>query len=364
MTLKDRLSELTDWVRHRWMYRKGSTTEQGAETSGGTHRGRLWVARLWDRLAGLFGGGATRRNWVWRIGRIALVLLLLYYPIGMMLTHEIDDDLTFRPAANDQTDGGSKAVDMLTALIDREVDAKRWTANDPFFLPSSQLDNMPNFQQGVIAALARFTFELTDQLGRTRGSSQADADLQSAAGSLQYAGDVWMWNPSVSPWPQATAEAKYREAGAALRSYNRRLAQGNAVFDKRGDNLLATLDRIALDLGSSSAALDTAVVERAGSLIDTQADDLFYSVKGQTYAYYLILNALGSDFETLIAERELNKPWAQMLASMAKAASLDPWVVVNADPDAQLMPSHLAAQGFYLLRARTQLREITNILLK
>jgi hypothetical protein len=29
-----------------------------------------------------------------------------------------------------------------------------------------------------------------------------------------------------------------------------------------------------------------------------------------------------------------------------------------------MLPSHLAAQGFYLLRARTQLKEIVNILLK
>ena len=29
-----------------------------------------------------------------------------------------------------------------------------------------------------------------------------------------------------------------------------------------------------------------------------------------------------------------------------------------------MIPSHLAAQGFYLLRARTQLKEIGNILLK
>ncbi len=53
-----------------------------------------------------------------------------------------------------------------------------------------------------------------------------------------------------------------------------------------------------------------------------------------------------------------------MLGSMRHAAMLQPKVVVNGAPDAQLMPSHLAAQGFYLLRARTQLREITNILLK
>eukprot|EP01034_Spumella_vulgaris_P004887 gene4887-6236_t len=46
------------------------------------------------------------------------------------------------------------------------------------------------------------------------------------------------------------------------------------------------------------------------------------------------------------------------------AAQLDPWVVWNGYPDALLFPNHLLAQGFYLLRARTQLREITNILLK
>ncbi len=43
---------------------------------------------------------------------------------------------------------------------------------------------------------------------------------------------------------------------------------------------------------------------------------------------------------------------------------LRPYLVFNARPDTMLMPSHLAAQGFYVLRARAQLREITNVLLK
>ncbi len=53
-----------------------------------------------------------------------------------------------------------------------------------------------------------------------------------------------------------------------------------------------------------------------------------------------------------------------MLGSFRADAALDPWFVVNGAHDAQILPSHLAAQGFYLLRARTQLREVTNILLK
>jgi hypothetical protein len=39
-------------------------------------------------------------------------------------------------------------------------------------------------------------------------------------------------------------------------------------------------------------------------------------------------------------------------------------IVWNGYPDGLLIPNHLAAQGFYLLRARTQLRELTSILLK
>ena len=53
-----------------------------------------------------------------------------------------------------------------------------------------------------------------------------------------------------------------------------------------------------------------------------------------------------------------------MIASLRTAATLHPLVIVNGRPDGQLAPSHLAVQGFYLLRARTQMREITNILLK
>ncbi len=66
----------------------------------------------------------------------------------------------------------------------------------------------------------------------------------------------------------------------------------------------------------------------------------------------------------MIRERALGTVWSQMEASMFEAAELQPGVVVNGDPDSQALPSHLSAQGFFLLRARVQLREIANILLK
>ena len=54
----------------------------------------------------------------------------------------------------------------------------------------------------------------------------------------------------------------------------------------------------------------------------------------------------------------------KMVDSFRTAALLQPLVVLNGSPDAQLMPNHLTAQGFYLMRARFQLYEVINILLK
>lgn len=306
-----------------------------------------------------------RRRGFWLALAVGLlVFLALYYPLGMAIVHEVDDDPDYALDASRIPQAGSRAVAMAAALIRRETDEHRWVANDPWFLPGAALDNMPNFQMGVIGALARFAFELTDQLGRTRGSSQTDADLQEAAGQLQYSGTVWVIDFATSWAPTTPSEARYRAAARALERYNVRLNEGQAVFERRSDNLLATLDRIALDLGASSAALDQHIAENSGAFLDRRADDLFYGVKGQTYAYYLVLRELGADFDRLIAERELGGAWEQMLDSLRDAATLSPFVVVNGRPDSNLQPSHLAAQGFYVLRARTQLREITNILLK
>jgi hypothetical protein len=323
----------------------------------------MWIIETLQEWLAAVRARVPLRLLRWTVG-ILVMLLILYYPVGMLWWHTINDDLSFDVSADSLQSGQSRAVAVAAALIDREVNKSGWVANNPFFTPSAMLDNMPAYQQGIISALARFSFELADQIGRTRGSSEIDADLKNASGLLQYSGTVWVWDPSVSLAPTATSEEQYEKARKALENYNRRLADGKAVFERRGDNLLATMERIALDLGSSSAVLERHVADHSSDFLDFQADDLFYNVKGQTYAYYVVLRALGGDFENVLRERELAGVYAQMLNSLHEAAALDPWVVTNGAPDGLFPNSHLAAQGFYLLRARTQLREISDILRK
>ncbi|WP_428670914.1 DUF2333 family protein [Reyranella sp.] len=327
-----------------------------------------WWRRIWTGMRSWRPGPRTeaagsglRQAWRWG-WRLLLVLLILYYPIGALVVHSIDDDPQFQ--ARGVAPGESVAVATAAELVTREVDVNTWTPMMPFFTPAGILDNMPNFQRGIMAALGRFSTELMDQLGRTRGSSQTDRDLEQARGFLNEQPNVWIWQPTVSIWPSATSAQKYRAGRDKLLAYNKRLASGQAVFERRADNLQALIDRIANDHGSDSAAIDQHIIEQAGNLFDRQCDDIFYFNKGRLYANFLLLRALGEDFESIIRDKGLTNAWNGTVETFRIASQLDPWVVWNGWPDAFLIPNHLAAQGFYLLRARTQLREISSILLK
>jgi hypothetical protein len=200
--------------------------------------------------------------------------------------------------------------------------------------------------------------------GRTRGSSQADPDLDKAAGLLKYAPNVWIFDPSTSLAPTASSESQYRAARKALLAYNEKLMSNKAVFERRTDNLLATLDRFAADIGSVSAIIDQQISDHSGDFIDFHADDVFYNAKGKMYAYALLFRALGRDFAKVIEDRDLTDAWKQTEQSLMEAGALHPAVIMNGRPNGMLVPNHLAVEGFYLMRARTQLREITNILAK
>lgn len=307
------------------------------------------------------------RRFLERFGkRIAITLgvfCCLYYPVGMLIVQDINDDVRF---AEERMEGasGAASVVLMADLIEREVKHTSWTPNAPFFYPAFALDNMPNFQLGMIGALYRFAYEMQDQIGRTRGSSQADQNLDKAAGLLKYNGRIWVYEPSISWLPTTPSNQQYWVAAKSLRAYNKELINGQTVFEARADNLMATLERFAKDLGSLSAVIDKHLEKERGFLPDTQVDDIFYETKGRLYAYLMILTAFKEDFASVIQDKALGEAWDKMLNSLEEAVKLNPLVVTNPAPDGLFLQPHLAVQGFYLLRARTQMQEVANILLK
>lgn len=306
----------------------------------------------------------TYAKWLRRIGVLIVLIFALYYPLGSILDHEINDDLEFAPASVPV--GASHAVAAAEALITREVEETGWVANTPPLASNALLKyggNMMNFQIGITTAVGIFAVEMRDQVGRQRGASAADPDLVRAASDIQYDPERWIWR-----WgrilPEASAEDQYRSARDSLRAYNQRLSAGQAVFDPRVDNLLTVLNRIALDLGDSGAQIEEQIEAGRHVLIDRQADKLLYNVKGRAYGHLMIMRGLREDFAGVITAEGIGGLYGETLEYLGQAATIRPLITQNGARGGIAANNHLAVQGFYLMLARARLREMTDILAK
>jgi hypothetical protein len=264
----------------------------------------------------------------------------------------------------------SAMVSVTSDLIDFNVNQNAWISSmilyktglfgidwdhTPFF------DNKAAFQRGVNQAIRRTTVEFVDTLGRVRGTSQVDGDLQDARGAMQF--DEYTWYFGINPFgPKTPTPSFYRSAIDDLKAFNDRLSTCNAIYDARADNLIQFLDRIASDVGSTSAILRDRSENFNAGWFDTRADDRFWFSYGQLYGYYGILRATREDFRDVVAQRNLGQLWDEMDGQLASALRIQPFIISNGNESGWIMPTHLATMGFYVLRFRSNLVEIRGIL--
>ena len=264
----------------------------------------------------------------------------------------------------------SVIVDMTADLIDFNVNQNEWISSMILYKlglfgidwdSTPFLDNKASFQRGVNQAVRRTTVELVDTLGRIRGTSQIDTNLQSARGNLQF--DEYTWYFGLSPFgPKTPTPSFYRASIKDLRRFNDRLEKCQAVFDARADNLLQFIDRITNDIGGTSAILRDRSEKYHLGWFDTRADNLFWFAYGQLYGYYGILAAARADFRNVIAQRDLGELWRTLEDQLRASLNIQPWIISNASASSWLMPSHLSTMGFYVLRVRSNLVEIRQVL--
>ncbi len=340
-----------------------------------------WFGRQWRKLTGktevsadsvLPGVAGTptadpsvaavkpKRRWRRYLFLTVLPLVLVYYMLGALLLSRVDDNLAFAPGAADLPPNGSRAVAAMSSLMNREVSTYGWKPDNPWFFPTWLMDNMPNFQTGILRTVRQTSLELKDHIARLRGAGGTDNDLEEAYQSLSFPPDKWYLNLS-APIISSSSGNNYNRAVKSLRKYNARVAGGTALYERRSDTLYATLDRMALSLGNASNMIDQQVDAGQKKIIDFNADNVFYDARGQAYAAYIILSALRSDYSELIAQRQLGKLWDDMLQDLRELIQVDPIMVTNGKSGG-LVPNDLLAQNAKLGQVRSRLREITSIL--
>ena len=222
------------------------------------------------------------------------------------------------------------------------------------------LDNKASFQRGVNQAIRRTAVELVDTLGRVRGTSQIDQNLQDARGASQFDEETWYFG--LSPFgPKTPTPSFYRRGDQGSARLQRPAVKCEAVFDARADNLMQFVDRIASDIGSTSGILKDRAENYNAGWFDTRADDRFWFAYGQLYGYYGILTATRSTISrTCSTARPRRSLWdsvEQPVQGGARASSR--LIISNGREDGWIMPTHLTTMGFYVLRVRSNLVEIS-----
>ncbi len=264
----------------------------------------------------------------------------------------------------------SAIVDVTSGLIDFNVDQNAWISSMLLYKlgffgmdwdDTPWLDNKASFQRGVNQAIRRTTVELVDSLGRVRGTSGINNNLQRARSNMQF--DETAWYFGLDPFgPKTPTPSFYRSASRDLQAFNESLVKCEAIFDGRSDNLIEFLDRIANDLGSTSAMVRERSENHNGGWFDTRADDRFWFAYGQLYGYYGVMAAAGADFQAVIAQRGLGPIWTESIKQLRAALRIQPAIISNGREDGWIMPTHLATMGFYILRVRSNLVEMRDVL--
>ncbi len=277
--------------------------------------------------------------------------------------------------SNDSKTCGRSSIARVSAdLIDFNVNQNSWISSMPAYKGgffgfgwdnTPWLDNKASFQRGVHQAVQRTAVELTDTMGRIRGTSEVNKDLQGARSAVQFDEFTWYFNPfdSKRPFgPTTKTPTYYRGAISQFKNFNAALEKCQATFDARADNLRTLLDRIAKDIGSTSASIKKRSEASNAGWFDFYADNQFMYAKGQLYGYYGILRAAHADFRGIIKKRNLEDIWNNMESQIRAALELDPMIISNGKEDGWLMPTHVTTMGFYVLRVRSNLVEIRSVL--
>ena len=275
----------------------------------------------------------------------------VYYLLGSKISEKID--ITHEYSVPQNVAEICQTADSAAFLIRREVDDKMWTPNLPFIFPAVILDNMPNFQIGIISA-ARDVSVALKQMQNINETQRED--LQKAHKLLSYSPYVWLQTKQDGFGLAPSANTQYRKAAKSLNKFNLRQS-----FVPTAADLPKILTVLSRKLKKNIAKSESYWREHAGEWFDFKADDVFYYNRGYAFALWQMCKALGNDYKEAILAANAYEDWTYLLSSLQQAAELAPLSVRNGKPQSLTAPNHLLAQNYFLVRAVSALEKICNL---
>lgn len=298
---------------------------------------------------GLAAQEETRqRRRLWTLGGIAGAVGLALFALGWYWSYQC-----FSPSTYDVTEislketglsdpkelvPGAKVVAVLIHNMNYLLTKPGGYLSNDVTPPGVLLDNMPNWEFGVVVASRDLATALRNQFSRAQSQSPEDKDLGIAEPYFYFETESWIL---------PATESQYQKGVDLFRRYLKRLQQGQANFYSRADNLTQYIDILAKRLGSytqrlsaSSKLHEEAPVTIRGepSIAFTplertpwlEVDDHFYEARGYCWALLHIMRAIEQDFHEILRLKAADAQIHQIIRELeaTQATILSP-VVLN-----------------------------------
>jgi hypothetical protein len=293
----------------------------------------MWLTRSSERLE----TGAVKTPPLKGVSYALGLLLMALLPLGFYFNQtperfdmaDIDQTLT---RAQIQPVVGTRSVATLSRLMSSLLEKPGGYLSNDVMPPSSMMDNVPNWEFGVLVQCRDFARALRNTMSRSQSQSTEDADLVTTENQFYFDSESWLI-------PQT--ESEYAKGIESLQRYLRRLGdeqRPDAQFYARADNLSVWLGEVETRLGSLSQRLSASVGKRqldtslAGDEAARQStetrtdqtiktpwlelDDVFYEARGSTFAILHLLQAVDADFADVLDKKNARVSLRQIIREL------------------------------------------------
>jgi hypothetical protein len=343
-------------------------------------RGKDLIWDIYDSLTDPY----TRNNNIKKVGAF-LSLIIVIFLIIMAWWNNTPDDFSPIQNANhlaaerdQQIVTGYVSTATLITLVNSLLDKPGGYLSNDMMLPSIWMDNVPNWEFGVLVQIRDFSRSLRNDISRSQSQSLEDNDLAIAEPQFNFNSESWIF-PST--------EGEYRNGNNALEAYLARLSntdQKDAQFYARADNLAAWLAIVEKRLGSLSQRLSASVgqirinTDLAGDRAAQQStpspaemvtktpwreiDDVFYEARGSAWALIHLLKAVEHDFADVLKDKNALLSLRQIIRELESTQETVWSPMISNGSGFGFLANHSLVMASYISRANAAIIDLRSLL--
>ncbi|MGI1680210.1 MAG: DUF2333 family protein [Cellvibrionaceae bacterium] len=279
---------------------------------------------------------------------------------------------------NQQVVVGSTTTVALIEVTSTLLEKPGGFLSNDIMPPSLWLDNMPNWEYGVLIQVRDMSKAMREAFSRSQSQSTEDDDLAIAESRFNFDNSSWALPPS---------ESEYKEGIKYLRNYLERLGNAdssNAQYFSRADNLRYWLGTVETRLGSLSQRLSASVGQRrintdlagvpgalratdvpAEELVKTpwiEIDDVFFEARGSAWALIHFLKAIEVDFQDVLEKKNALVSLQQIVRELEASQDTVVSPMILNGGGFGFLANHSLVMASYISRANAAIIDLRELL--